>query len=124
MRSQMRTQEILDLACPTQLPWVCTCVPTHCPILNTLESNFRVETMGSSPAVRIYFALIFSFACLALFAPRSAQLATAPLLLTRTNSTRAIAVESTTLLAEPFAPNSPVPFSAENRTRVILFATN
>jgi hypothetical protein len=80
--------------------------------------------MTRSRAVRVYFALIFSFACLALFAPHTAQLATAPLLLTRTNSTRAIAVESTTLLAEPFAPNAPVAFSADNRTRVILFANN
>src|SRR5262245_39686324 len=80
--------------------------------------------MARSRAVRVYFALILSFACLALFAPPTAQLATAPLLLTKTNSTRAIAVESTTLLAEPFAPNGPVPFSPDNRTRVILFANN
>ena len=80
--------------------------------------------MGRSPAVHVYFVLIFTFACIALFAPPTAQLATTPVLLTKTNSTRAIAVESTSWLAEPFAPNGPVPFSLDNRTRVILFANN
>jgi hypothetical protein len=51
-------------------------------------------------------------------------LATAPVLITRTNSTRAIAVESINLLAEPFSPTAPVAFGQDNRTRIMLFATN
>lgn len=47
-----------------------------------------------------------------------------PTLLTQPNSTRAIALESITLLSEPFAPTTVVPFSSDNRTRVMLFATN
>jgi uncharacterized protein (DUF1800 family) len=45
-------------------------------------------------------------------------------LLTEPTSTRAIALESTTLVGEPFRLTSPVPFSADNRTRLIFFATN
>ena len=48
----------------------------------------------------------------------------APTLLTRSNSNRAIALESVTILSEPFAPTAPIPFGLDNRTRVIIFATN
>ena len=68
-----------------------------------------------------------SYSCVLLcraVCPREAQLATAPVLLTKTNSTRAIAVESTGLTAEPFPTTAPIAFSADNRTRVILFAGN
>jgi hypothetical protein len=76
--------------------------------------------MGS----RVVFIAVLSLFCIALFAPLEARLATAPVLLTKTNSTRALAVESTSLLAEPFWATTPVPFSLDNRTRVMLFATN
>ena len=49
---------------------------------------------------------------------------TAPLLLTSPNSTRAVAVEAVTLMAEPFPPNAPLQFGSDARTRVMLFATN
>lgn len=68
--------------------------------------------------------LLFFCLCLALLTPPSAQLATTPVLLTKENSTRAIAVDSTTRLTEPFAITSPMSFSQDNRTRVMLFATN
>ena len=48
----------------------------------------------------------------------------APVLLTQTNSTRAIALDSVTHQAEPFQPQSPVTFGSDGRTRVMLFATN
>ena len=44
-----------------------------------------------------------------------------PTLLARSNSTRAIALESPTFRAEPFAPTAVVPFYTDNRTRVMLF---
>jgi hypothetical protein len=80
--------------------------------------------MGSSHYRYFSLVLILSFFCLALLAPTSAQLATAPVLLTKANSTRAIAVESISFLAEPFAVTTVVPFSQDNRTRVMFFADN
>ena len=74
---------------------------------------------------RVAFVLILSLLCIVLLAPTEARLATAPVLLTKTNSTtRALAFESISRLAEPFAPTMPVPFSQDDRTRVMLFATN
>jgi hypothetical protein len=74
---------------------------------------------------RYFIAILFAVFCLAaLLGPTRAQLAGAPTLLTQTNSTRAIAVESVTRVAEPFASTSPLPVNADNRTRVILFANN
>ena len=69
-------------------------------------------------------ALILAFCCVVLFVPSDAQLANAPVLLTKTNSTRAIAVESTGLTAEPFGPTGSIPLSDDDRTRVMLFASN
>ena len=45
-------------------------------------------------------------------------------LMTQPNSTRAIALDSVTSRSEPFALTEPVLFGADNRTRVMLFATN
>ncbi len=72
------------------------------------------------PALLIISALVF----IALLIPTRARVATAPVLITKADSTRAIAVESTTLLAEPFAPTTPITFGQGNRTRIILFASN
>jgi hypothetical protein len=47
-----------------------------------------------------------------------------PTLVTQTNSTRAIALESVSMRTEPFAPVTTLPFSTDNRTRIMLFATN
>ncbi|HEY6247167.1 MAG TPA: hypothetical protein VIX17_24670 [Pyrinomonadaceae bacterium] len=69
--------------------------------------------------------LLFPVICLvALLEPQNARLASASTLLAKDNSTRAVALESMTFLSEPFAPTSPVQFSQDNRTRVILFASN
>ena len=77
------------------------------------------------PNIRqLSFVLLPTIPLFILLAPQQAQLASAPTLITKTNSTRAIAVESTSLLAEPFAPTAPVNFSPDNRTRVTLFASN
>jgi choice-of-anchor B domain-containing protein len=47
-----------------------------------------------------------------------------PQLLTEWNSNRAIALDSVTHMREPFSVNSNVNFSADGRTRVMLFANN
>jgi hypothetical protein len=54
----------------------------------------------------------------------AATLAGAPVLLTKANSTRAIALESVSRIAEPFPLETAVPFATDRRTRVMLFATN
>jgi len=63
-------------------------------------------------------------ASLLLFTPRRAQVASPPTLIAKTNSTRAIAVESNSLLAEPFALSAPVRYGQDDRTRIMLFASN
>lgn len=73
---------------------------------------------------RYLIAFFFVFCCLVLFAPTRARVAPAPILLTKTNSTRAVAVESVARTEEPFAPNAILPLGADNRTRVMLFANN
>jgi uncharacterized protein (DUF1800 family) len=45
-----------------------------------------------------------------------------PILLSRAGSTRAVAVETITLLAEPFRLTQPFPFGADSRTRISVFA--
>ena len=60
----------------------------------------------------------------ALLVPVRARVAPAPILLTKTGSTRAVAVESVTRVEEPFAVDAIVPLGSDNRTRIMLFANN
>jgi hypothetical protein len=48
----------------------------------------------------------------------------APELISEVNSTRAVALESVTWMREPFSPTQSLPFSADRRTRIMLFAKN
>jgi hypothetical protein len=52
------------------------------------------------------------------------NLVSTPQLITEWNSTRAVALDSVTRTREPFSVNSTVNFSADGRTRVMLFAYN
>ncbi|HEV7744930.1 MAG TPA: hypothetical protein VGO56_08030 [Pyrinomonadaceae bacterium] len=54
----------------------------------------------------------------------SVAAAGAPVLLTQEGPTRAIALDSVMRLAEPFQSQNPVSFASDNRTRIVLFATN
>src|SRR2546423_1682118 len=47
-----------------------------------------------------------------------------PVLLSNNDSTRAVAVDSVTLSAEPFNRDQIAPLSADNRTRIMIFAMN
>ena len=60
----------------------------------------------------------------AIMSPATA--ASAPVLLSRQNSTRAVALESVLQTAEPFSPSQNINFSlgTDGRTRVMLFANN
>ena len=47
-----------------------------------------------------------------------------PVLQTEANSNHALALDSVTLLRDPFPVNNELNFSADHRTRIVLFATN
>jgi hypothetical protein len=55
---------------------------------------------------------------------RAAAQSTPPRLSTRPNTTRGIALDSVTFMAEPFPLTQPIQFSLDSRTRVLLFAEN
>src|SRR4030095_12133896 len=85
----------------------------------------RPRSFRASIGRRLTTVFLCCLFVVALWFPTSRpRAATAPILLTKTNSTRAIAVESTSLLAEPFAPTPPVAFGTDDRTRITLFANN
>ncbi|HKP81217.1 MAG TPA: DUF1800 domain-containing protein [Pyrinomonadaceae bacterium] len=65
-------------------------------------------------------AIIFLFLCITV----SANAATnkKPILISQATSTRAVAFESVTMKAEPFALTATVPFGPDTRTRVCIFA--
>jgi hypothetical protein len=88
--------------------------------LNRNGAGSRLR-QSSRLAILVLAALFLLAICAPLPAPSAAV---APNLLTRTGSTRAIAVDSTNLLAEPFSLASPVAFAQDNRTRLMLFAEN
>src|SRR6185295_5996472 len=75
-------------------------------------------------ANKLSFLLLSAVFVVFLIAPPRAQVASPPSLITKVNSTRAVAVESNSLLAEPFAPTAPVAFGQDSRTRITLFANN
>src|SRR5215468_10983717 len=56
--------------------------------------------------------------------PNTNGVTAGPVLLSQGSSTRAVAVDSVIELREPFALTAPVSFASDNRTRVMLFATN
>ncbi|HSS22695.1 MAG TPA: hypothetical protein VLL54_21665 [Pyrinomonadaceae bacterium] len=77
----------------------------------------------------VYVAGIGALITLLLCAPGRHHLsigsaAGAPVLLAQPASNRAVALDSVTRLAEPFALQAPVAFGSDRRTRVTLFATN
>ena len=71
------------------------------------------------------YALLFVLGVvLASFSSAQAATNKKPQLISQDTSTRAVAFESVTMLAEPFAPTMTVPFSSDLRTRVCIFAMN
>jgi uncharacterized protein (DUF1800 family) len=72
------------------------------------------------------FARLFCASTLAVVCGVSASAQTAPVLLSEGTgaTTRAVAYESVTRQAEPFTVNSVIPWGADGRTRVMLFAMN
>jgi endonuclease/exonuclease/phosphatase family metal-dependent hydrolase len=68
--------------------------------------------------------VISDFEVLTMSAPPPPPPPATPLLLTQGTSDRAIAMHSTLFTDEPFAVRSPVNMSSDQRTRIMLFATN
>ena len=92
------------------------------------SGSYSLRARGRVRLVVLFVCLLAAFAILVL-SPVSGRLsissaAGAPALLSQTNSTRAIALDSVTRLAEPFPLQNPVAFGSDSRTRVMLFATN
>ena len=75
---------------------------------------------GNLSSSILHFVFLLLFVCAVAAETRAA----APELVSEATSTRAIAFESPTWKREPFQPVQPLPFSADNRTRVMLFAKN
>lgn len=91
------------------------------------SSNYSLRARRGVRLVVLLVCLALGLAALApgsnRFSAGSAA-AGAPALQTQTSSTRAIALDSVTGLAEPFQLQNPVAFGSDSRTRVMLFATN
>src|SRR5947209_10636564 len=85
----------------------------------------RASTPSNAKRAPLFAAVLLVCAAL-LSAPalRSAAQSASPVLVSEVGSTRAVALESVTRLREPFSPTSPIRFSADARTRVMLFAMN
>lgn len=76
--------------------------------------------MRTAPcAPKMYLVL---FTCFVLSGTVEAATNKKPVLLSQATSTRAIALESVTLRAEPFSPTASPAFSSDTRTRICIFA--
>ena len=95
-----------------------------------LRQSRRCLSVARFGRLLIFFCLASTCLRIAVVGPghanvqQAASAATGPILISAANSTRAIAVESVTSQPEPFAPTVSIPFGADNRTRVMLFASN
>jgi len=94
--------------------------------MNDLRLQKQLRSAFANRSVPILCTVVSILLALVICPPRArtANQVASPTLLTQNNTTRAIALESVTLLSEPFAPTTVVPFDPDNRTRVMLFATD
>jgi uncharacterized protein GlcG (DUF336 family) len=85
----------------------------------------RVPTSPSTNRLLLFAALAVAVAA-SLNAPvrRAAAQSASPVLVSEAGSTRAVALDASTRVREPFALVSPVRFGADARTRLMLFAMN
>lgn len=86
-----------------------------------------MKASNTSSAKRaLLFAAVILACCAALSTParRGTAQSASPVLVSQAGSTRAVALEASTRVPEPFAPTAPVRFGADDRTRLMLFAMN
>jgi hypothetical protein len=81
-----------------------------------------MKTLRTSPA-RTLACLMAFVSALVVTCAASAQ-TRIPILVTKPDSTRAVALESPTMLSEPFRPTSAISWGGDSRTRIMLFAMN
>jgi len=84
--------------------------------------NTSIAPLAAKRPVTFVVLLVITICSLA--ATTSGATNKKPILISRSDSTRAIALETTTLKAEPFSPNQILPLSADMRTRISVFAMN
>lgn len=82
------------------------------------------NTSSAKRALLFAAVLLACGAALSTPARRGAAQSASPVLVSQAGSTRAVALEASTRVPEPFAPNAPVRFGADERTRLMLFAMN
>jgi uncharacterized protein (DUF1800 family) len=70
------------------------------------------------------FVIVLGMLFFSGFIPARAATNKTPVLISQSVNTRAVAFESVTMRAEPFAPTTDVPFSPDVRTRICIFAMN
>jgi hypothetical protein len=90
------------------------------------EIFLRASTHARAAHVTLVVCLLFVILPALFYAGQAthAQATGAPVLISEENSTRAIALESVTRKREPFTPTQSPSFSADSRTRIMLFAKN
>jgi uncharacterized protein (DUF1800 family) len=72
----------------------------------------------------VTFVALLAITICSLAATTSAATNKKPVLISQSNSTRAIALETITLMGEPFSLNQIIPWGTDNRTRISIFAMN
>jgi uncharacterized protein (DUF1800 family) len=72
----------------------------------------------------VTFVVLLAITICSLAATTSAATNKKPVLISQSNSTRAIALETITLVGEPFSLNQSIPWGTDNRTRISVFAMN
>lgn len=88
-----------------------------------MAGSFHFRLHRYSPMLTCGMLILGVLAATLQFSHVSAQAPT-PILVSEATSTRALVFESVTRQREPFTAVAPVLFSADNRTRVMLFAMN
>src|SRR5215212_4182289 len=82
------------------------------------------DTSSAKRALLFAAVLLACGAALSAPARRGAAQSASPVLVSQAGSTRAVALEASTRVPEPFAPTAPVRFGSDERTRLMLFAMN
>ncbi|HEV7891315.1 MAG TPA: carboxypeptidase regulatory-like domain-containing protein [Pyrinomonadaceae bacterium] len=95
-------------------------VPSHFTRATATQSKSQINAALGRVSLRV-FACVLLLVCAASAAPGQTP---RPVLLSGPSSTRAVALESVTHAPEPFAPESPIAWGEDRRTRVTLFAMN
>src|ERR1044072_7182021 len=80
--------------------------------------------LSAKRALLLASVMLCCVAMLSTPARRGAAQSANPVLVSQAGSTRAVALEPSTRVPEPFAPTAPVRFGPDDRTRVMLFAMN